>query len=158
MAENDSIQGSFFGVWIKQELVARATRPATNEFEKGRLEAILIFYHMIGGAEFDQATRTAVTKLNFEKEVSVVQERIILLKWICDGLKEASAKLDLSEYEIGYLHALLGIAELAARPEDPLDCKALKNKLLNSAKILEWDSRFDWKTRTLTRPSKQLGT
>lgn len=135
-----------FGQWIKLEFVARQTQPAANDFEKGHLAAMLMLYHMIGAAAFDKETQQLATGLENAKPKIPDQTPP---EWFKAELAQASRKSSLSEYEMGYLHTILG-AYFATEPGQPdPEMEALFEKFTSDPAMTALAERFDMETRTL---------
>jgi hypothetical protein len=135
-----------FGQWIKQEFVARQARPAANDFEKGHLEAMLTLYHLIGEAAFDDETHQLVAGLETKPPDL---PSIKVPDWFKAELTQANQRTSLSEYEMGYLHTILGtyFATEPAQPDPEL--LALFEKFTSEPAMVELAERFDMETRTL---------
>ena len=135
-----------FGQWIKQEFVARQAKPAANDFEKGHLAAMLTLYHLVGAAAFDEESQQLAAGLETEKLTIPHQTGP---EWFMAELERFCRQPSLSEYEMGYLHTVLGayFATEPARP-DP-ETAALFDKLSNDPAMLALAERFDMETRTL---------
>ncbi len=135
-----------FGQWIKQEFIARKAQPATNDFERGHLEAMLTLYQIIGAAAFDSETRQLVAKLPKVKDSG---KQIQMQEWFKAELSAANNRSNLSEFEMGYLHTILG-AYFATEPAQP-DPKLQSQfeKLAANPAMIDMAERFDMETRTL---------
>ena len=135
-----------FGQWIKQEFVARQARPAANDFEKGHLAAMLTLYYLIGEDAFDEETQQLAAGLETAKPNLPDQSGP---EWFKSELEQASRKPSLSEYEMGYLHTVLG-AYFATEPAQPdPETEALFDKFTNDPAMVAMAERFDMDTRTL---------
>ncbi len=142
----EKITDNPFGQWIKQEFVARQERPAANDFEKGHLAAMLTLYHLIGEEAFDEETHRLVANL---KASVPTPPRQSVQDWFKAELAIASTKPQLSEYEIGYLHTILGayFATEPARPDPEL--AALFDNVSADPAMVAMAERFDMESRTL---------
>ena len=143
---DEKITATPFGQWIRQEFVARQAHPASNDFEKGHLDAMLTLYHLVGEAAFDAETRQLVAGLETKKPALTHQT---VPEWFKAELTQASRKSNLSEYEMGYLQTILG-AYFATEPAQPdPELEALFDKVSNDPAMVALAERFDMETRTL---------
>ena len=136
-----------FGQWIKREFVARQARPASNDFEKGHLDAMLALYYLIGESAFDAETQQLASKLSHGRALKPAQPDGFA--WFKAELQQAGQKAELSEYERGYLQTILG-AYFAAEPARPdPELQKLADRFMTDPAMVRWAERFDMETRTL---------